>query len=576
MRAAATELTLRDYQTETVDAVWNAWNTGMQRPAVVLPTGAGKTVIFAAMARQFHDVHGYTGQPRRVVVLVHRDELADQAIAKLRATAPDLDIGKVKAADDQVYADVMVCSVQTLARANRTQRLLDAQEVAGPVGLVIVDECHHAAAVSYRNVMAALGCYSGLVNKEDVWTGTKAVGFTATLARGDGVGLGGVWDDMVYNRSVLWMISRGYLVDPKGQEVKLDGLDLGGVKRTAGDYQAGALGEALLQAGGPAQIAEVVHRYAPGRRTIVFTPTVAVAEETVKELEQRGYTAAAVSAGVKREDTTDSLGRTIPGRLSVYDDFRTGRISVLVNCMVLTEGADFPMADCAVIARPTQSAPLFIQMVGRVLRPWSGKTDALVLDIAGTGGKISTLVDLDDSVTTAVRDGESLAEAYIRQEETANRVESHSGNTAFLLKHKELDLFTASSHVWLRTPGGVQFLSVSGGFVFLWPRADGLWNVGGAPERSHGTARWVVLHEGLTLGLAQAWAETEADNYSSFGIERQASWRRKRAEPRMISRAKSMGVPTDIHDLRQGDLSDAMAVKAATRVFDHVVKERKR
>jgi hypothetical protein len=364
-------------------------------------------------------------------------------------------------------------------------------------------------------------------------------------------------------------------VDPRGQEIELDGFDLGGVKKTAGDYQAGALGDALMAAGGPAQIAEVVRRYASDRRTIVFTPTVAAAEAVVEELGKAGFRSAAVSAATKREDTVDSLGRVTPGRLSVYDDFREGRISVLVNCMVLTEGADFPMADCAVIARPTQSAPLFIQMVGRVLRPWDGKTDALVLDLAGTGGKISTLVDLDDSITTAVRDGESLAEAYIRQEEEADRVESHSGNTAFLLKHKDLDLFTASSHVWLRTPAGVQFLSIGGGFIFLWPRPDGLWNVGGAPERSYGTQRWVMLHEGLTLGLAQAWAETEADNYAAFGIERQASWRRKRAEGKMISRARSMGIDVNIHDLRQGDLSDAMAVKAASRVFDHVVKARK-
>lgn len=567
MKTPATEITLRDYQKEAISRVWGAWAGGMQRPAVVLPTGAGKTVIFAAAARQFHEIYSYDHFRKvgaRVVILVHRDELADQAIDKLRATAPDLDVGKVKAADNDVHADIMVCSVQTLARKNRIEQLLDGMDQSGRVGLVIVDECHHAAAVSYRNVLAALGCFSGMDKDGDELGGTRCVGFTATLARGDGAGLGGVWDDMVYNRSVLWMVSQGYLVDPKGQEVSLEGLNLGSVKKSRGDYQAAALGDALLAAQGPAQIAQTLKKYAVDRRSIVFTPTVACAEETVKELRKEGFTAGSVSGATPRDQ-----------RLGVYDDFREGRISALVNCMVLTEGADFPMADCAVIARPTQSAPLFIQMVGRVLRPYPGKTDALVIDLAGTGGKISTLVDLDDQIDVPMRNGESLAEAYVRQEEEANRVESHSGNTAFLLKHRDLDLFTASSHVWLRTPAGVQFLSVGGGFVFLWPCPDGTWNVGGAPERAYGTRRWVVLHKGLTLGLAQAWAETEADNYASFGIERQASWRRRRADGPILAKARSLGVNTEVHDLRQGDLSDAIAVKMASRVFDPVVKARK-
>lgn len=572
---AATELKLRDYQVESTNAAWEAWDSGMQRPAQVLPTGAGKTVIFSALARQFFEYHSSpdpTGAGRRVLILVHRDELADQTITKLRSIAPGLDIGKVKAADNEIMADVMVASVQTLARAKRMEQLLDAADVVGRIGLVIVDECHHAAAVSYRNILAALGCYEGLVERQETsaygithrwYEGTRAIGFTATLARGDGVGLGGVWEDVVYSRSVLWMISQGYLVDPKAQEIEMDGLNLGEVKTSGGDYTASSLGEALLSVDGPGQIARIVEKYASGRRTIVFTPTVACAAETVKALDARGIPAGAVAGSTPRDQ-----------RLEVYGHFRDGRIDVLVNCMVLTEGADFPMADCAVIARPTQSAPLFIQMVGRVLRPHPGKTDALVLNIAGSSGRISTLIDLDDTVMVPVKPGETLGEAYVRQEEHANRIENHSGNTAFLLKHRDLDLFTASAHVWLRTPEGVQFIPMPGGFIFLWPRPDGLWNVGAAPEKSWGTERWVVLHEGLTLGLAQAWAETEADERSTINGKRQASWRRTLAGKAIKAKAASVGVgwtgtPT------QGELSDAIAIRTAARVFDPVVKRRK-
>jgi len=336
-------LRLRDYQADTIKAVMKSWTEGMQRPAVVLPTGAGKTVVFSHLAHQFRDWRTYAGgggaiKPRRVVILVHRDELADQTLAKLRVIAPHLSLGKVKAEDNDILADVMVCSIQTLARPNRAHDLLDAQSYAGDIGLTIVDECHHAVADSYRNVMAALGCYDG-------GTDRLAVGFTATLARGDGRGLGGVWEDVVYQRSILWMISKGHLVDVRARQIEIQDLDLGSVKRSGGDYTASSLGEAMEAAGAPEIIRQVITGQAADRRSIlVFVPTVSLAQEVHKHLEAGGITSGVVHGGTKR-----------PDRLHLYEQFRTGRIRVILNCMVLTEGADFPYADCAVIARPTRN-----------------------------------------------------------------------------------------------------------------------------------------------------------------------------------------------------------------------------
>lgn len=161
----STQLHPREYQTECIDAVWSAWDNGMQRPAVVLPTGSGKTVIFAHLSRQFTEINRETGEPHRVVILVHRDELADQAIDKIRSIAPELSVGKVKAADNETHADVMVCSVQTLARSARLRNLVDDQRRFGRIGLVVVDEAHHAAAQSYRDIMTTLGCFAGLTEK---------------------------------------------------------------------------------------------------------------------------------------------------------------------------------------------------------------------------------------------------------------------------------------------------------------------------------------------------------------------------------------------------------------------------
>ena len=538
-------LQLRDYQREAIDAVQAAWSDGMQRPAVVLPTGAGKTVVFSRMAAEHIAEHG-----TRVVILVHRDELADQTLNKLKQTEPGLFIGKVKAATDQIAADVMVCSVQTLARETRFNRLVDSQEKCGKVGLVIVDECHHAAAESYRNILAGLGCYSGM-------PGTRAVGFTATLARGDGQGLGGVWEDAVYVRSPLWMMAKGHLVDVKSKMIDVDTLHLGEVKRSKGDYQAKDLGDAMMEAGGPQIIAKVLEEHAADRRSpIVFTPTVEVARATAEALPEAAY----VHGGTPREE-----------RLNIYRRFRTGEVRTLVNCMVLTEGADFPFADCAVIARPTKSQPLFIQMCGRVLRPSpaTGKTDALVLVLAGEGGSLCTLVDLEPGFEGTVADGETLAEAYER-EESRKDSKVPAGSLRFELRHRDIDLFKASAaYSWLRTNAGVQFIPLGGeGEIVIWPNRDEAekWDVAYAPPR--GT--WERLHEGLDLGMAMAWAETEATDRSSLNMTKSASWRKKPASPKLIGLLRYAGqtVPDGI---RAGLASDLFAVTVASRKLDRFV-----
>lgn len=561
-------LRLRDYQEESIRAVFKAWTEGMQRPASVLPTGSGKTVVFSHLAHRFRDWrtagdHTALG-PRRVVILVHRDELADQTLAKLRVIAPHLSLGKVKAADNDVLADVMVCSIQTLARESRARALLDAQSYAGAVGLVIVDECHHAVADSYRNVMAALGCY-------DPDSQTKAAGYTATLARGDGRGLGGVWEDVVFTRSILWMISKGHLTDVRAQQVKLEDLDLSSVKKSGGDYTAKSLGEAMEAAGAPAIILQVLREHARDRRSIlVFVPTVALAEEVCAELNTGGLVAEMVSGGVKRED-----------RLKIYERFRTGRTRVIVNCMVLTEGADFPFADCAVIARPTNNESLFIQMVGRVLRPSrvTGKTDALVLLMSDGSASIRTLIDLDDDVIVPPLDGESLTEAYQRQEEIREEQEARRAQrearkpSAFRFKTKDLDLFGASTaYQWLSTAKGIQFIPLGGnGLIALWPCVDqeGLWDVVHVPEDK---APWQRLHTCLDLGMAMAWGESEAEERSTINTGKSASWRRKPASEAQVRYARTLRQEVP-EGARAGEVGDLISIGLASRKVDRFVRQ---
>lgn len=537
-----TQLKLRDYQRAAIDAVFDAWHQGMRRPAIVLPTGMGKTVVFAHLISEFSRSEYGGAYGPRVIVLVHRDELADQAINKIRAVAPELSVGKVKAESNEIFADVMVCSVQTIARHGRRITLRNAQNTAGRVGLIITDECHHAAAVSYQGVYAA-------------FPDALQLGVTATMARGDGVGLGTQWQDVVYTRSILNGIANGHLVDVKARNIDVEGFSLDRVKVSRGDYQASDLGDALEDSGGDLVIAKAYREHASDRPGIVFTPTVATAELTRDALRDTGITAASISGETPRDE-----------RLQVFEDFRTGRTQVLVNCMVLTEGFDAPWASCAVIARPTRSQPLYIQMVGRVLRPWptGGKKDALVLNLNGAGGKLSTLIDLEPGLVEEIREGETLTEAVEREEAEGHTLITR-GHPAFGLRMSEVNLFASSGTAWLQTAGGVMFIGAGDWTYFLWPSVvqDGTWDVcrrpkRGKPEQTH--------HQGLTMELAMSWAEAEAENHGSFSVSRKASWRGGKASEAQLGLAHSLGIDTT--GMGKADVSDAISVALESRAID--------
>lgn len=558
-----TAIKLRDYQRDAIDAVFKAWAGGMQRPAIVLPTGAGKTVVFASLIKRWRELnadHAVQDRASRVIVLAHRDELVDQAIAKIRALAPDLDVGKVKATDNDVKADVMVCSVQTLVSEKRRAQLKREEQFLGNVGLIITDECHHAAAASYRKIY-------------DTFPDALQLGVTATMARGDRVGLGKVWEDVVYQKSILWMISKGYLTDVRTKQVDLKALDLGEVKSSKGDWQAGDLGKALMDAEADTAIARAYKEHAGDRQGIVFTPTVETACAAADALTSAGIRTAVITGETPKDE-----------RHHFYEGFRAGRFQALASCMVLTEGFDMPQAEVAVIARPTQSAPLYIQMVGRVLRPYPGKREALVLDLVGaSANKLRTLIDLEPGAVEVIRPGESLAEAVIREEETANGTVK-AGSPAFELKVRDIQSFASFSLAWLRTPAGVVFIACGDSVkIYLAPSkvTPGNWDVkiaqyGQVPEPGAlGRLKWTYRgteYNDLPLGVAMAWGEAVSEDYrpSGYGIARTAQWRKKWPSEAMQRLARRYGIATE--GLRAGDLSDRIDTAKGAGLFDPHVK----
>lgn len=550
-----TSLPLRDYQETTLQAIGKELAEGRNRTAVVLPTGAGKTVVFSHLIQQT-----LQRERGRAAVLVHREELAEQARAKLHSVAPDLRVGIVKAERNEIDADVLVCSVPTLANVRRLTQV-------PPLSLVVPDECHHAVAETWTNALKYFGSYDGL----------PTVGFTATLTRGDSRHLGDVWQSVAYQMDILDLIPN-YLVDVKGYRVHVAELDLDAVKRSRGDLQAGDLGRALADADTGEAIARAVRKYAADRQTVVFAPTVDTAYAFAEALQDEGFTAETIEGFTTTEE-----------RQAIFERFRTGQTQILTNCMVLTEGWDAPWASCAVIARPTTNAGLYVQMVGRVLRKWPDKDDALVLDVVGasTRNRLASLADLTQSKELEVDEGESLVEAErsSRKTEDGHWVAEPRRDSHGEILHTEIDLFGQSKSVWLKTHQGTFFISTRKWIFFLWPEGNGLWTVGKRPTRGGGTADRVLT--GAEQGYAMAWAETlaaEEDRIEGLGTingglltSRSASWR-KRQEPSVaqIGMATSIGIPqAELVGRTKAEVSDLISIRKASVLLDDPRKARR-
>lgn len=532
-----TILKARPYQLEANAAVKLAWSSGVLRPAVVLPTGAGKTVTFA---------HLIADMGVRTVILVHRDELAKQAADKLRSVAPDLDIGIVKAETNQVESTVIVASIQTLYREKRLQQLLD----AGKPGLVVYDECHHAVAPANMSVLEQLGVF------EDV----RCVGFTATMVRADDYGLGDVWQDVVYKKDILWGIINGFLTDVRAEAITVDGLSLADVAKKRGDYQEGKLGDALISSGAGQVVAKQYREKAGDEQGIVFCPTVACAEDFLYWFEKEGIPSALV------------VGTTpVDERQEIYRRYEKGEIQVLVSVMALTEGFDMPQARRAVIARPTMNQGLYIQMVGRILRPFPGKTQAVVMDVVGVGAaSLSGIVDLSETKVAPVK-GESLLEAAEREERETENLQRDvvTGNVT----SKIVNLFKQSSSVWLKTPGGYWFIPTREGYVFLWPTDDG-FKVGITGSQYKMKGGRYLKDEPLELHFAMAWGEQLAEEIDPSTSQRSASWRRKkeRANSKQRELADRLGIEYS-GDIRKDAMSDKIATHFASNILDGIKRK---
>jgi len=564
-------INLRSYQEEALaaEAAHRAEHPNETRLAIVLPTGAGKTITFAERARRHLRETG-----NRVLILVHTDELAQQAEAKVRLMAEDFTVGVVKAERDEVDADVVIGSVQTLANPGRRARITD-------VGLVIVDECHHSTANSYKAILRHFRCLCFCWTSPDNAEGplqdcpdhgdgsypaVPALGFTATLERADGQGLGEIWQDVAYSRDVAWAVRKGYLVQPIGYRLE---IDPSGHEPLA--ENAAWADQQLIEAMAPEKIVEKWLELAKGRPTVAFMPLVRSARAL-----QSAFTHAGISSRVIHGELAPILRR---GYLAEYE---AGEVDVLVNAMVLTEGWDSPRTSCVIVGRPTRSRGLFVQMAGRGLRPVPGvpveDQDCILITIADATTDLCSVADLSDRPLDRKADGAltTMEDQWNigKELDEANRAKLWTGH----VDPVEFDpLVRRSSKVWRATRHGTPFLPIGkeGQYVFIvgtsvWLKGDG---------------RATRLHADLPdLELAMTIAEDEAeDRGGDLGrllADRNRPWRKARPSREQVDLAERMGLGPQVEKImaskasgKAGKVSDLITMVMATRALEPMVKK---
>lgn len=332
---------LRPYQAEAKAAVFEQWDKGTLKTLLVLPTGCGKTIVFAKVAEEC------VRQGYRVLILAHRGELLEQAADKIKKST-NLGCATEKAEQTCLgsWFRITVGSVQSMQREKRLSQFSEDY-----FNVIIIDEAHHCISDGYQKVLQH-------------FPSAKVLGVTATPDRGDMRNLGEFFESLAYEYTLPKAIREGYLSPIKAMTIPLQ-LDLSGVSIQSGDFKAGDIATALdpyLH-----QIADEMMKYCRDRKTVVFLPLVKTSQKFKEILNEKGFKAAEVNGESK-------------DRAEVLEAFDKGEYNVLCNSMLLTEGWDCPSVDCVIVLRPTKVRSLYSQMVGRGTRLCEGKSHLLLLD----------------------------------------------------------------------------------------------------------------------------------------------------------------------------------------------------
>jgi superfamily II DNA or RNA helicase len=334
--APASLLQLRDYQESLIQGIYERWKLGDKRVMAQMPTGAGKSCLFAAIARDL--------AAEGVLVIAHRQELIYQAQAHLQRWC-DEPVGVIMAGcKPNPLFGIQVASIQTLMRRSLPK-----------AGLVIIDESHHSISRTYKEVINA-------------YPNAYILGVTATPCRADGTGFDDLFESLVCGPTVKQLIKAGHLSKYR-MFADANPISTKGVKTTAGDFNQKQLANAVDAIALSGNLIDSYRQYADGKRNVVFAINVEHSQTIAERFNAAGIPAKHLDGTTPSEE-----------RKAALDAFRAGTIQVLSNCNLISEGFDLPAIECVQLARPTKSLSLFLQQVGRALRPADGKDHAVIID----------------------------------------------------------------------------------------------------------------------------------------------------------------------------------------------------
>ena len=403
---------LRDYQQEVLDIIDNLESGSY---LIQMATGLGKTATFTNIKRK-----------GRILVLAHREELVTQPIKYY-----DCPVGIEMANHTSNNEPVVIASVMSLTHRLEKFKIDE-------FDTIIIDECHHAAATSYKKII-------------NYFKPRLLLGFTATPNRGDNVRLDDVFQKIIYQKDLRWAIENKYLTDIHCLRVNI-GYDISKVARRMGDYVVSELEEALNTEVLNGAIAEAYQKYAKGA-TLIFATSVKHAQDIAKKISG----AVAVTADTKN-------------RQELINRFTNREIPCLVNCMIFTEGTDMPLVETVMIARPTQNSSLYTQMVGRGLRLYPGKDKLTLIDLVGVTGKANlctapSLLGIDLNTVPKSKQDEIEGDLFDLPElinQKADCIESWIRNVEIVDLWSKEQQYNLHNVNWFKMPNGDFVLNLKG------------------------------------------------------------------------------------------------------------------